>query len=259
MTTPLILQIQEAAQENKSSVTDALRKAKIACVKLGLVEFGNWVELELNGYIGKKFDELPEYRKLHGTPVAFNPYRGWTPIIFHSPEQERKWSVALIPMTISAIEDSLRDAKSTEALYFPYSPEIQHDLRKSLNANWINDFCIKLSVTHGADILHAVRNILLDWTLALEKQGILGGTLTFSPDERERSASVTAQTINNFHIGQVGSLVQNAENSVIQGGIDSTLNLTIGVRDLVQQLEQLLPAAHLEPSLQKVTLPRSTN
>jgi hypothetical protein len=107
--------------------------------------------------------------------------------------------------------------------------------------------------------LHAVRNILLDWTLALEKQGILGGTLTFSPDERERSASVTAQTINNFHIGQVGSLVQNAENSVIQGGIDSTLNLTIGVRDLVQQLEQLLPAAHLEPSLQKVTLPRSTN
>jgi hypothetical protein len=152
-------------------------------------------------------------------------------------------------LTISAIEDSLRDAKSTEALYFPYPPEIQHDLRKSLNANWINDFCIKLSVTHGADILHAVRNILLDWTLALEKQGILGGTLTFSPDERERSASVTAQTINNFHIGQVGSLVQNAENSVIQGGIDSTLNVETGVRNLVHQVEQLLPAANLEPAL----------
>ena len=53
MTTPLILQIQEAALDSKSSVTDALRKAKIACVKLELAEFGNWVDLELNGYIGK--------------------------------------------------------------------------------------------------------------------------------------------------------------------------------------------------------------
>jgi hypothetical protein len=54
MTTSLILQIQEAALDSKSSVTDALRKAKIACVKLGLTEFGNWVDLELTGYIGKK-------------------------------------------------------------------------------------------------------------------------------------------------------------------------------------------------------------
>ena len=87
----------------------------------------------------------------------------------------------------------------------------------------------------------------------MEKQGIRGENLTFSPEEREKSASVTAQTINNFHIRQVGSLVQNAENSVVQGGIDSSLNLTTGVRDLVQQLERLLPAAHLEPSLQKET------
>jgi hypothetical protein len=67
MTTPLILQIQEAALDSKSSVTDALRKAKIACVKLELAEFGNWVDLELNGYIGK-VSELPEYRKLRGIP-----------------------------------------------------------------------------------------------------------------------------------------------------------------------------------------------
>jgi hypothetical protein len=97
-------------------------------------------------------------------------------------------------------------------------------------------------------------NILLDWTIAIEKQGVVGGNLTFSPEERERSTSATAQTINNFHIQQVGSFVQNAENSVVQGGIDSTLNLATGVRNLVQQVEQLLPAAHLEPSLQKETL-----
>ena len=63
---------------------------------------------------------------------------------------------------------------------------------------------------------------------------------------------MTAQKINHFHIQQLGALVQNAENSVVQGGIDTTLNFA-GVRDFVQQFEQLLPAAHLEPSLEKQT------
>ncbi|MGH7783461.1 MAG: hypothetical protein ACREO5_06450, partial [Candidatus Binatia bacterium] len=249
MITPLILQIQESALDNKSSVTDALRKAKIACIKLGLTEFGNWVELELNGYIGKKVGELPEYRKLHGIPEAFHSYRGWTPITFASPEQERKWSLAPIGMTIAATEDSLRDAKSTGLLYVPYPPEIRHELRKSLNVNWINDFRIKLNSLDCANIVHAVRNILLDWTLAMEKQGILGENLTFSPEERERSASMAAKTINNFHIEKVGSFVQNADSSVVQGDVNLTLNLAAGVRDLVQQVEQLLPAARLEHQL----------
>jgi hypothetical protein len=249
----MILQIQQVAMDSKSSVTDALRKAKIICVMPGLREFGNWVGLELNGYIGKKSEELPEYRKLHGIPEASNRYQGWQPIIFRSPEQEKNWSFAPIRMTIAAIEDSLRDAISTGALYLPYPPEIRPELRKLKNPNWINDFRIRLNRLECASILHDVRSILLDWTLAMEKQGIRGENLTFSPEEREKSASVTAQTINNFHIRQVGSLVQNAENSVVQGGIDSSLNLTTGVRDLVQQLERLLPAAHLEPSLQKET------
>ena len=120
--------------------------------------------------------------------------------------------------------------------------------------NWGDDIHIKLNGLDRANILHAVRNILLDWTLAMEKQGIMGENLTFSPEERERSASVAAQTINIFHNTKVGSVVQNAENSVVQGGIDSTLNVETGVRNLVQQVEQLLPAAHLERSLQKETL-----
>ena len=64
-------------QSGNSSVTDALRKAKLACKKLDLREFGNWVDLELTGYMNKSSDEVPEYRKLHGIPEAFSPYQGW--------------------------------------------------------------------------------------------------------------------------------------------------------------------------------------
>ena len=68
MTTPLILQIQEAALDGKAPITDALRKAKVACAKLGLAEFGRWVDSELNGYMDSKVADLPPYRKLYGTP-----------------------------------------------------------------------------------------------------------------------------------------------------------------------------------------------
>jgi hypothetical protein len=172
MITSLILQIREAALDSKCSVTDALRKAKIACVKLGLTELGNWVDLELNGYIGKKVEGLPEYGKFHGIPEAFNPYQGWKSIIFHSPEQQKNLSFAPIGMPIAALEDSLRDANSEGAFIMPYPPELDHKIRKSLN--WGDDIRIRLNSIDCANILHAVRNILLDWTLAMDTQGILG-------------------------------------------------------------------------------------
>jgi hypothetical protein len=71
---PLILQIQQSALDRGSSVTDALRKAKVACVKLTLREFQKWVDFELNGYVGVQFDDLPPYRKLFGK-LASRPAR----------------------------------------------------------------------------------------------------------------------------------------------------------------------------------------
>jgi len=43
--------------------------------------------------------------------------------------------------------------------------------------------------------LHAVRNILLDWTIEMEKLGVLGNDLIFTQEERTKSAEATAQTV----------------------------------------------------------------
>jgi hypothetical protein len=107
--TPLILQIQQAALDSNASLTDALRKAKVACAKLGLREFGKWVDLELNGHMNKSSDEVPEYRKLHGIPEAFSPHQGWLPLHFDSEGQVAQ-SLAVVGMTIHAIEESVRNA-----------------------------------------------------------------------------------------------------------------------------------------------------
>jgi hypothetical protein len=172
MTIPLILQIQEAALDSKASLTDALRKAKIACVKLGLTDFGMWVDKELNGYDGLA-SELPEYRVLYGSPEAYNRYHGWQPIQFKSSKQQDNFSHAPVGMAVSAIEDSLpRDSSKRDGNFsFPYDPEVQVALRASLN--WADDLRIKLEVPQILTLLNAVRNILLNWTLDLEKQGVV--------------------------------------------------------------------------------------
>jgi hypothetical protein len=102
------------------------------------------------------------------------------------------------------------------------------------------------------DIPHTVRNILLEWTIDMEKQGILGTDLTFNEEERAKSEAATAHTVNNINIGQVGAFVQGAENSVIQGGVDAVLNLD-GVHQLVKQVEQLLSVADLPNSVKENT------
>ncbi len=243
MTAPLILQIQADALNSESSVTDALRKAKVACVKLGLTEFEKWIDSELNGY--KSMDNFPGYRKLSGEPEGYNPYWGWQPIIFKNSQQKSNWSIAPIGMSIGAIEHDIRHATGTGAFSFPYPPEIEQDLRDNVNHG--TQFRIKLSVAHCGGIIHAVRDVLLKWTLDMEAQGITGDGLMFSHEDKEKSESITKHTVNTINIHQVGAFALSAEHSVLHGSVEANTGTSLAqpTLELVRQIEALLPVSQL--------------
>jgi hypothetical protein len=69
---------------------------------------------------------------------------------------------------------------------------------------------------------------------------------------------VTESAVNNFHIGQVASLVQSATNSVIQGEINTDQTLAAGVRDLIQQIGQWLRTANLPAPVEDDTRKKPT-
>lgn len=71
---PLVLQLQAEALGQNVRISDLLRKSKVVAVKLGLAEFGAWVENETNGYPDIKY--LPDYRKQFGHLKARNQMRG---------------------------------------------------------------------------------------------------------------------------------------------------------------------------------------
>jgi AbiTii len=241
MTLPLIIQIQQAALDGQASVTDALRKAKLACAKLGLTEFGRWVDSELEGYMEVVVDYLPGYRKVTGTAEAYNPYHGWQPLIFPNEKVAEICSFAPIGMSIPAVEESLRDANSSGGFFeFPYPPSLANQIRQAMGSGGAN-IRLKIGTPTVGNIVNAVRNILLEWTIKMEREGVLGNDLVFNESEREKSSAATAQTVNNFQIGSVATLVQHAEGSIVQGGINSTFDIAQGVRDLLEQLDRALP------------------
>lgn len=56
----LLRAIQDAAVSGTESITTLLRRCKVLAARLGSIEFGDWVERELNGYTDK--EQLPSYR-----------------------------------------------------------------------------------------------------------------------------------------------------------------------------------------------------
>ena len=201
---------------------------------------------ELQGYMNNTLiKDLPDYRILSGTPEGFNPYHGWQQVIFRSSEQKQNWGRAPVGMPIGALEAPLQTAKGRGAFEFAYPPEVEQDLRDSVSHG--KQFRIKLAVEHIAGIVDAVRNILLQWTIEMEKQGVFGYDLVFSERDKLKSDEATAKTVNNIHISQVGSFVQQANNSYVQGGVESntTTELSQSTLNLVQELEALLPVSNL--------------
>lgn len=60
------------------SISDLLRRVKLAAVKLSLQDTVDWVDRELKGYEDK--DEVPDYRQVVGELKAHSPYHGVLPV-----------------------------------------------------------------------------------------------------------------------------------------------------------------------------------
>ena len=70
-------------------------------------------------------------------------------------------------------------------------------------------------------ILNSIRNRLIEWSLNLEEQGILGEGMTFSKEEKEKAETNPAINIGNIHNFQ-GLL-----GSVTHSTVSQTMTMTV--------------------------------
>lgn len=169
-------------------------------IKLRLGRFENWVKLEMNGYPGK---EVPDYRVIQGELVAENPARGLIP--YYVPDQamyqllSRRYEKSPVGVIQNAVGRATGESSGYFLARFPQAVVLT--LMKGQDYPLVP--CLKVNRMAYVRILDAVRNTILDWSLTLEKDGILGDGMSFTPQEKEvarKNKSKLAPVINIINI-----------------------------------------------------------
>jgi hypothetical protein len=196
--TSLVHELQALAQASETDLGELLRRAKVVAAKLQLGEFDGWISNELNGY--PPGADLPGYRKVASELKFFNPVHGFRPVVFDDDLLHEYYSTTSVSQPIGEIA-ALSSKEASGILTVSLGPNERTDLVRL--APDLAHYEIRRTVSRSGvvAILDAVRNRILQWSLDLERNRILGEGMTFSKDER--SAAATIATINNY-----GSIVQ---------------------------------------------------
>jgi hypothetical protein len=237
----IVLDLQSACLSKDTDVDDLLRRALVIARKLKLEDFRSWVIREMNGYTDES--TLPAYRRLSGEFMCKHPLRGnWMPIVWTDGMPSFLESRP-VPQPIGEIQDTVRGPRDG-MLTLPIPHEATALLMRDLDL--FSPPIYVLSWTALAGILDAVRNALLEWTLKLEEDGILGEGMVFNQTEQNKAMG------NTYNIANFTGVLGNVSGGSVQiggfGDIAATLQrlgipetASIELKEIMDKLPSATP------------------
>ena len=175
----IVLDLQKLAIDSNCDVLSLLRKAYFVSRKLDIVDFQEWITYELNGYNERNI--VPQYRKITGALKGFNPYHGWIPVIIPDKELEKTICNHIlcdsIPKLVNMIEN-----QGNNMLTVTLPGEIIQNI--CVMTGYEANYTIQLTSSSIVDVIEQVKNRILDWSMLLEENGIIGADLQFTDDEK---------------------------------------------------------------------------
>jgi len=257
----IVLDLQKNIISNKKNIKDLLREALLIASKLKLNDFKVWIESELKGYSNQ---EVPTYRILSGEIKFFNPYQGWQsiPADITGLLNETSYNTLYLHQSIAEIEDIILK-NDLEACAFTFSEELAKGLREILKVNV--KFAIFTHTSSLTSILEQVKTTLLEWSIKLEENEILGDeNMSFSNEEKKKAQQ-------NIHIENFNGVMGNVDNlgnlstgdynqntTTINNSIDSKLNEliekidTLDISDKSQVIQELEENKNNKEKLTKI-------
>lgn len=184
----IVFGLEKEALDENISIEALLRKAYLVARKLKLKDFEEWIVSEQNGYDG----EIPDYRMIGGEYKAWNPYRGWIPVVL-SGDVGKVLSRIPLHNSVSALWDVYSTSEGN--ISFSVGAEITDFLNKSTDG-FVTKYSFSSSRSEIYRILSTVRNKILDWALLLEENHIIGEGMTFTDEEKK--AALETKIINNY-------------------------------------------------------------
>ncbi len=192
--------LQNAIYDEKTSLTELLRRTKVMAGKLNLEDMAEWVEYELAGY-----------------PVNVHPppYRKVTTMHLEVHHPIYEWRFARTLEIVFPIDKAMSYVENLSLHEFARMP--LSELIPLYDSSGRLSTLPQQLVVSGAEfkmIMAFVRDELLKWTIELDKRGIKGNETDFSPDEKQLAHTMVVNYV--FH----------GDNSrVNHGSIDNSLNI----------------------------------
>jgi len=259
----LIEEIQKEALDITIPVSTLLRKVRLAAAKLKLDTVEGWVTSELSGYE----ESVPAYRMMKGTVRYNNGYTGWQMLLGDTSSFSQKGN----GQSISQIE-SMLDSPDNKTFHIQFTGKLAEAISRASGGGQAS-YALFIDRAQLSGVLSAVRNLVLDWAINLERAGIKGDGMSFSEKEKkiaESSSSITIGTINSL-VGSIGN--HNSVGSITVGtiSIDAAKSVVSQIRanastladltanpasfnERLQRVEQELKSAKPDPSLVKALL-----
>ncbi|MBB6580548.1 hypothetical protein [Ralstonia solanacearum] len=240
----LVGELQRKALDRTCSISDLLRHGLLTARKLRVAATSTWINAELSGY-GAAEADVPAYRKVHGEPLARNPYRGWIPIRMPTPELALQIGHVMLPNKVAELEEYVSSDDNSH-IYLAYPTNRAYLLGRILDTDW--NVALRIPKSSIVGIIDEVRNKLLDWAILLEEQGVHGDGLSFTEKEVEAARTVVNLMTTNNYSNINNSQIQHQSNSSNQ-----TLSITPlahqGLLELTDKIKRELAAATIPASL----------
>lgn len=236
----IVIELQREALNPESKLSDLLRKALLVSKKLSITDIVDWIKKELNGYENR--EEAPEYRIAYGQVKVEDPYRGVIPVIFKYSKNEELLSKMPFLNPIAKLEDLYRTSDDNTSIMMSYNPQFAKRMMNSINCS--SPPVLEVQPSEIYRILDTVRNIVLNWALKLEDDGILGENLSFTEHEKETAAKI-AYNINNF-FGDVSQSAIQQNTSHSKQNIEITSDGLSNIGLLIDEIKKSLYDAEVD-------------
>lgn len=236
----IVLELQNEIVSSNCDVVNVLRRAHLIASKLKLTDFDKWIQYELNGYPDQ--ESCPEYRRIRGSLKAFNPYNGWIPTLIQDNEFEKMICERKLANSISEIISLCESPEN--GLISEFSGEHLALFNEMFDSPLPMRYALHIPTTAVKDIEEKVKNTILEWTLKLEAEGIVGENMTFSEKEKDCAINIP-QTVNNYY-GNTSVINSPSDNVQIVSGSENTVSFSYDkVKDMITEVEKSIGESDL--------------
>lgn len=201
-----MLQLQYLAQKTDSNIEELLRRSIFVATKLNLGDFESWCRQELFGYSGD-YESLPKYRKKRGKLYVRNPFHGLQPFYILDQETNDLITRADFAQSVGELENLISNA---DGWLEKQLSNTAIDFLLEAQGEYPSEPVLKVDKSLVQSVLTHVRNRIYDWSLTLEKSGILGEGMQFTREEKAKAMSNTT-----YNIGNMQGIAGHVENSSV--------------------------------------------